>query len=485
MKAGLFSAVVTTFITGSLQSLSSSSTQPPPSDSTSVKANDLWILSLVLSLVIAFFAIAFQQWLRAYCLPSGLSPRDAVLLRHSRYEALHYWRFSEFITVLAVLLQAAVVMFLVGIWEELHAYNHPVSTAYAVLSLGPFLLYTATIVLPLFVPSCPYKSPLLPAVYFLSVATVIIGAVIAGIVFAILTMMALTPWVLLLGIEHVAFAFLEGRRKIWASLVEVMSHFVKTYLYELTSALIRRLPVPTRKEDMWTDREITRQSQLDHDQTLRASARALAWAPYAVQFHELHSIWPCTNILSPAHQGNCILVWATLYLGNRRITSSDINFPIPPLRYYWWHMVVSSAWTRFQRTLWVPIRPSLLVRVNPAFSQIFRPHLLETLRRAMDSDEAGRCLNIPSIAGVTILLSQMVVSNKDDDQLRRELLPLLFKLCQTHPLASDREPSPNRSDDCSYVAAVCLFRCVRALPVPWTQPVLSGVWYTYLVVRRS
>lgn len=169
---------------------SSTPFEPDPND---VAINMLWVLSLTLSLVAAFFAIAVQQWLRAFPLPRSLSVQDAVRLRHSRFSGLIRWQIPDVITLLPVLLQVAVVLFLVGLYLLLRNINHPISTAFAAVSGLPFFLYAVTLFLPLIDPNCPFKSPLVPSILWLfnlaqSIAAVILRAVSVFITLVFLPM---------------------------------------------------------------------------------------------------------------------------------------------------------------------------------------------------------------------------------------------------------------------------------------------------------
>ncbi|KAJ3559508.1 hypothetical protein NM688_g310 [Phlebia brevispora] len=132
-----------------------------------VPVNVLWVLSLTLSLTSAFFAIAVQQWLRQLRLPIDIPARLAVELWQLRYQGLQQWQVPGFITLLPLLLQIAVVLFLAGLFIVLRSMNATVTIAFgavAVIALGVFLVST---IIPLINPSCPYKSPLAPTALML------------------------------------------------------------------------------------------------------------------------------------------------------------------------------------------------------------------------------------------------------------------------------------------------------------------------------
>ena len=205
LQAGLFSAVVTTFTVDSYKSLAPS---PPPdastqllarislqlesfafggmfvnsttpslslvdatqaaSDTTSrsfpVDVNILWIVSLALSLLSALYAIAAQQWLRHLRIPSHLSAQAGVRLLQTRYESLHYWQVPGIISLLPVLLQSAVILFLIGFIILLQTMDYAAAITLVVVGGGGITVFLIAAALPLWETDCAYKSSLVPAV---------------------------------------------------------------------------------------------------------------------------------------------------------------------------------------------------------------------------------------------------------------------------------------------------------------------------------
>ena len=128
----------------------------------SVNVNTLWITSLTFSLLAALFAISVQQWLRHLRLPSNLPLRTAFVLRQRLFVRLELWRIPVIISVLPVVLQVALISFLVGLLVFLRTINLTVANTFAVVAtagVGTFLTMT---LLPLFSPSCVYRSPVVP-----------------------------------------------------------------------------------------------------------------------------------------------------------------------------------------------------------------------------------------------------------------------------------------------------------------------------------
>jgi hypothetical protein len=84
-----------------------------PSD---MLVNIFWFMSLLLSLVVALFGIFLKQWIRTHLKWTDVTPEwEAVSLRHYRYLNLEEWNVDTILTVLPIMLQAAVILFLVGL----------------------------------------------------------------------------------------------------------------------------------------------------------------------------------------------------------------------------------------------------------------------------------------------------------------------------------------------------------------------------------
>lgn len=192
-QAGLFSAIVTAFITESYQWLSQN-----PEDATvrllteisskldgitlarrleepltlvtdvvpfsaslsAIVINSLWFVSLVAALSSAFIGILVKQWLREYMRPVSTTPIDALSLRQLHYQALKDWGVVEIISFLPLLLQLSLALFLVGLLYFLWTLHNVVAGILTTVITILFVFYTATTVLPaLQQSSCPYKSP--------------------------------------------------------------------------------------------------------------------------------------------------------------------------------------------------------------------------------------------------------------------------------------------------------------------------------------
>ncbi|KDQ07693.1 hypothetical protein BOTBODRAFT_595183 [Botryobasidium botryosum FD-172 SS1] len=140
--AGLFSAVVTTFLAESYQRLSenpstgtnallreiSTSMGNPQSQSfpfkpsaSAVRVNCLWFCSLILSLSATVVIVLAKQWIDDYDDYKNYpgSSRERGRVRQSRYTNLQQWHIPTIIESLPTLLLAALGLFLVGLVDFL------------------------------------------------------------------------------------------------------------------------------------------------------------------------------------------------------------------------------------------------------------------------------------------------------------------------------------------------------------------------------
>lgn len=209
--AGLFSAVVTTFVVQSAQALQPNyqeimtslmaemvqlqraaangtpiaeipfSKLNPSSDTTSELdrwINSLWFISLFLSLVVALLAVLIKEWLQHYISALSGTPRDRVLVRHFRFMGFINWKVPTIISVLPMLLHLALFLFLAGL--GLSTFQFKSRTNEFIISVGGIMLvlYMVATILPWARVDCPFKSPLTDLiVYFLQLGRRVFGHV--------------------------------------------------------------------------------------------------------------------------------------------------------------------------------------------------------------------------------------------------------------------------------------------------------------------
>ncbi|KAK0458598.1 uncharacterized protein EV420DRAFT_1270391 [Desarmillaria tabescens] len=197
--AGLFSAVVTTFVSQTYQNLqadytamsasllfelvlvqraiangssvdaiSSSPLNPNTAfvpATTDVWVNGLWFVSLFLSLTTALVAVLVKQWLHHYViLPSG-TPRDRSFTRQFRYAGFQKWHVQIIIGLLPVLMHLALAIFLIGLVIFLRPLREALSWIIGTATAVVYAAYVAATILPILFPQCPYRTPLCDLVY--------------------------------------------------------------------------------------------------------------------------------------------------------------------------------------------------------------------------------------------------------------------------------------------------------------------------------
>ncbi|KAL0959294.1 hypothetical protein HGRIS_014559 [Hohenbuehelia grisea] len=186
--AGLFSAIVTTFVVQTSQSLSTdhaavstslllelvsiqramadgtSVTSIPPTDTTfrpsrsDIWVNGLWFISLTLSLSTASFTVLVKQWLHQYTAITSGTPRDRSLIRQYRYDGLLKWRVPTIISLLPELLRIALTSFLAGLIIFLAALNSGMAWTVASITFPVYALNSIFNILPHVDPQCPYRN---------------------------------------------------------------------------------------------------------------------------------------------------------------------------------------------------------------------------------------------------------------------------------------------------------------------------------------
>ncbi|PBK92806.1 hypothetical protein ARMGADRAFT_1080027 [Armillaria gallica] len=199
--AGLFSAVVTTFVAQTSQSLQADFTEmsanllfeminiqraiasgasldtvaPSPlspnitfiASTTSVWVNGLWFTSLSLSLTTALVSVLVKQWLHHYmALPSG-TPWECSLLQQFRYAGLQNWHVLVIIGLLPVLMHTALAIFFVGLVIFLGPLQDTIAWVVGVITVIAYMAYLMAHILPLLFPQCPYRTSLCDLLHIL------------------------------------------------------------------------------------------------------------------------------------------------------------------------------------------------------------------------------------------------------------------------------------------------------------------------------
>lgn len=136
-----------------------SSPSTPTLFPSAVLINSLWFSSMVCGLVSASVGVLFKQWTQHYLMYDDCPPRQQTRVRQYRYKGIRKWKMSEIAALLPLLLQAALILFLLGLIVFLYDLHSAVAgcvTSLIIFWLAGIVLST---VLPAFFPDCPFKSP--------------------------------------------------------------------------------------------------------------------------------------------------------------------------------------------------------------------------------------------------------------------------------------------------------------------------------------
>ena len=152
--------------------------EPFTADPASIRVNSLWFISLVLSLTTVLVGIISLQWLREHQNHSGLTPKESFAVIRMRTDGMKKWHVSKVFAGLPLLLQTALVLFLVGLIDFIRPFGIIAVTVPVLLAIGLtlFFLLTTTVLptlqgLAFYIPfrymngrlyapaQCPYKSP--------------------------------------------------------------------------------------------------------------------------------------------------------------------------------------------------------------------------------------------------------------------------------------------------------------------------------------
>ena len=411
------------------QSITSSTFQP---DSDDVIINFLWFLSLTLSLLAAFFAIAVQQWLRALSIPRHLSASDSIRLRQQRWTALRLFQVPNIIACLPVLLQIAVVAFLVGQWVFLRSLSHPITIMYTFVAGIPFLLWTISLFLPLIWPSCPFKSPLALSIVF--VVNWLLRCIKCTIVLCLVPLIGVLFPVLLL------LSFLEQYAAFG------LTRFL-TYIQDKILAFTRiAMNDPFHvAETFWADREIAALFRSSDARKKADITAALAWAPHAVPGQQLWRLWSCVRSLPVKDRTRCTVDWAVLHFGN--------------FDHLGYHDIAAYS----------PIDIRVICQINDAFASQYEPYLLEALPTEWTS--CDWIVEAPCVSCIMVLLTRIAVDlAPSQSHLRPTLVPILLQACQSQQIR--QAFSARKLSEMSRYPMICLFHCT------------TGNMYRFTVQRK-
>ncbi|KAK0431922.1 hypothetical protein EV421DRAFT_132981 [Armillaria borealis] len=128
--------------------------------------NGLWFASLSISLSTALVAALAKQWIHQYVsVPSG-TPLDRVRVRHVRYMNLQVWHIPMIIGLLPVLMHTALGLFLLGLIIFLLPQSVAIGSVTTTVIFIGFIAYVSTNLLPLAYPHCPFRTSLSGPAHF-------------------------------------------------------------------------------------------------------------------------------------------------------------------------------------------------------------------------------------------------------------------------------------------------------------------------------
>ncbi|KAH8817895.1 hypothetical protein DL96DRAFT_1560760 [Flagelloscypha sp. PMI_526] len=192
--AGLFSAIVATFVAQTSQALKPNYAQlnllvqieqtqllrvggnltamatVPQSgitmETSTYTRADLWInglffTSLSISMSTALLAVLIKQWCQAYTSVTSGSARDKCLTRQFRFDGLMKWKLPEIVGSLPLLLHVGFGVFFAGLSYFVYDLHATLSSIVIIATIAAAVAYCSTVILPAIWLECPYRIPLL------------------------------------------------------------------------------------------------------------------------------------------------------------------------------------------------------------------------------------------------------------------------------------------------------------------------------------
>ncbi|KAL1712190.1 hypothetical protein EV715DRAFT_214145 [Schizophyllum commune] len=380
--AGLFSAVLTTFVVQTSQTPPktgdttvallleiiaiqrawannprvddvASFSLTPPSPSPSPWINRCWYLSLIFSLLAAFGAVVVRQWLQEYESEIPGPSKRRALVRHYRRVGLENYKVHLIVPILPILLHVSLLLFFIGLTLYVRQFDRSMSNGIIALTVMIYLVYLATNLMPIFHPQCPYRSPLSTgAIWVKALVSLLHG--LSGRHFT--TKLPRTPYTL---------------RLCWMALCIITSLWKTRIRMTCTPLSHRLLVVWAAFKDNW--KEVFRTPDAHEWETVLDSLETLI--P-----HSLQSLVQASSDLSIAP----LVVQASSSLPINPIHYDESNCEDLPhsklLRYHIHPWLTNALTTRRSVFDWVPGREHELQRMSCAL-------LLVPLRESLQEDD--------------------------------------------------------------------------------------------------
>jgi len=120
--------------------------------------NTLWFSALVFSLSAASLAISASEWLLHHTDRSASMSRQSVRVWYFRRRGIEKWHVPFIISILPVLLQISLALFLVGLIELLWSVDTTIGAVIASLVITLLAAQIFTTFIPASAPDCPFKT---------------------------------------------------------------------------------------------------------------------------------------------------------------------------------------------------------------------------------------------------------------------------------------------------------------------------------------
>lgn len=129
----------------------------PPSSA--IRFNAWSFSALVSSLFATLVGLLSKQWSREYLRQGSASPRSAARLRQYRFEGLTRWRVVHVIGSMPMMLEVALMLFLVGLVESPWTLDDIVAGINTFIVVMALSFYLSTMAIPSFAPGSLFRSP--------------------------------------------------------------------------------------------------------------------------------------------------------------------------------------------------------------------------------------------------------------------------------------------------------------------------------------
>ncbi|KAL1760240.1 hypothetical protein FB107DRAFT_203614 [Schizophyllum commune] len=148
MSAEYLRRILGVLTNSTIPAISQSSGRPSLPDDIVALINGLWFSSLTLSLSSALLGIVCKQWLHEYLRDAGRSQMTNLAVRQVKYQGFIRWSVEFIITLIPLLLQGALFVFLTGVVYLLWHIQPVIAAVVSALALFIAVFFIVTTILP-------------------------------------------------------------------------------------------------------------------------------------------------------------------------------------------------------------------------------------------------------------------------------------------------------------------------------------------------